>query len=118
MNSIPLHRFCCRTFIALIALALAVYGCASGPTIAGRWKAVDGNATVEFDSGGKFNAVDNEGMPVAGKYRLVGQDGIQFEIRHGEADTELVDARVTRLGDRLTLAFPGDDASETYERIP
>jgi hypothetical protein len=105
-------------FIALIALILAAYGCASGPTLVGRWKAVDGNATVEFDGDGKFHAVDNEGTPVAGKYRLVGQDGIQFEIRHGEADTELVDARVTRLDNRLTLSFPGDDASETYERIP
>jgi hypothetical protein len=118
MNSIHHHRPCCRMFIALIALILAAYGCASGPTLVGRWKAVDGNATVEFDGDGKFHAVDNEGTPVAGKYRLVGQDGIQFEIRHGEADTELVDARVTRLDNRLTLSFPGDDASETYERIP
>jgi hypothetical protein len=58
------------------------------------------------------------GRPLPENTRLVGQDGIQFEIRHGEADTELVDARVARLDDRLTLSFPGDDASETYERIP
>jgi hypothetical protein len=67
---------------------------------------------------GPFHAVDNEGMPVSGVYRLVGADGIRFEIRHGEAETEIIDARIIRAGERMTLTFPGENAIETYERIP
>ncbi|BBO67702.1 hypothetical protein DSCA_16320 [Desulfosarcina alkanivorans] len=118
MTSTHSHRPCGRILIALITLVLAAHGCASGPSLVGRWKAMEGSASVEFAVDGGFHAVDNEGMPVSGKYRLVGADGIQFEIRHGEADAEVVDARYTRLGERLTLAFPGEGAIETYHRIP
>lgn len=108
----------CRRLIALIVMALAAYGCASGPTIVGNWKAVEGTATVNFAVDGGFQAVDNQGMPVSGKYRLVGANGIQFEIQYDEAETETIAARVFRVGERLTLAFPGENAVETYERIP
>lgn len=119
MNAIPCHRACrCRYLISLIVLVLAAYGCASGPTIVGNWKAVDGNATVRFAADGVFHAVDNQGMPVSGNYRLMGEDGIQFEIRHSGEETETIDARVIRAGERLTLAFPGEHAIETYERVP
>jgi hypothetical protein len=101
----------------LIVLTLAVYACASGLSLVGHWKAVEGAASVHFDPDGTFSAVDTEGMPVSGKYRLVGPDGIRFEIRH-DAGTERVDARMTRSGERMTLVFPGENASETYERIP
>jgi hypothetical protein len=119
MTTTHRHRTCrCRHAIVLILLTLAVYACASGPAIVGHWKAVEGRATVHFDPDGAFTAVDNQGMPVSGKYRLVGPDGIRFEIRHGEADAERIDARMTRSGERMTLVFPGENAIETYERIP
>lgn len=108
----------CRRLIALIAIALAAYGCASGPTIVGNWEALEGTATVSFADDGVFHAVDNQGMPVSGIYRLMGADGIQFEIRHGGEETETIDARIIRTGERLTLTFPGENAAETYERIP
>ena len=44
--------------------------------------------------------------------------GIQFEIRHGGEETETIDARIVRADERLTLTFPGENAVETYERIP
>lgn len=119
MNTIPCcmsNRF--RFLIALMVVTAAVCGCASGPTIVGNWKAVDGAATVRFAADGVFHAVDNQGMPVSGNYRLVGADGIQFEIRHSGEETETIDATVIREGERLTLAFPGEHAIETYERIP
>jgi hypothetical protein len=111
-------------------MTLAAYGCGSGPnlldnlkalegpTIVGNWRAVEGTATVSFAADGVFHAVDNQGMPVTGNYRLMGADGIQFEIRHGGEKTETVDARVIQAGERLTLTFPGENALETYERIP
>ena len=79
---------------------------------------MEGNATVRFAADGVFHAVDNQGMPVTGNYRLMGADGIQFEIRHGGEKTETIDARVIQAGERLTLTFPGEHALETYERIP
>ncbi|WP_372679010.1 hypothetical protein [Desulfosarcina sp.] len=125
MNTIP-RLMCCRRsrLIALIVMVLAAYGCASGPTLLSRptligdWKAVDGTATVRFSADGVFHAVDNQGMPVSGNYRLVGSDGIQFEIRHGGEETETIDARIIQAGERLTLIFPGENAMETYKRIP
>jgi hypothetical protein len=119
MNTIVCQLSCrCRHLIVLIFMALAAYGCATGPTIVGNWKAVDGTATVRFAADGIFHAVDNQGMPVSGNYRLMGADGIQFEIRSGGDETETIDARIVRAGERLTLAFPGEQAIETYERVP
>ena len=111
----------CRSWrlIALIVMALTAYGgCASGPTIVGSWQALEGTAMVRFADDGVFFAVDNQGMPVSGVYRLMGADGIQFEIRHGGEETETIDARIIRAGERLTLTFPGENAVEIYKRIP
>jgi len=127
MKTIPCLVTCRRRrLIVLIVMALVAYGCASGPTfwptsgptIVGNWKAVEGSATVRFAADGVFHAVDNQGMPVSGNYRLMGADGIRFEIRHGGEETETIDARVIQAGERLTLTFPGEHSLETYERIP
>lgn len=125
MKTINPYRPCrYRCLIVLVVIVLAAYGCAAGPTmlsgpsIIGDWKAVDGPATVRFAADGMFHAVDNQGMPVSGNYRLKGADGIQFEIRHAGEETETIDARVIQTGDRLTLRFPGENAVEIYERIP
>jgi hypothetical protein len=104
--------------IVLIVLALAAHGCATGPTILGNWQALEGSAKVSFAGNGVFRAVDDQGNPVSGVYRLMGADGIQFEIEHDGGDTETIDARINRAGERLTLTFPGENASETFERIP
>lgn len=127
MKTIPCLVTCRRRrLIVLIVMALVAYGCSSrptfwptsGPTIVGHWKAVEGSATVRFAADGVFHAVDNQGMPVSGNYRLMGADGIRFEIRHGGEETETIDARVIHAGERLTLTFPGEHNLETYERIP
>ena len=131
MKTVPCLMPCRRRcLIVLIVMTLAAYGCGSGPnlldnlkalegpTIVGNWRAVEGTATVSFAADGVFHAVDNQGMPVTGKYRLMGVDGIQFEIRYGGEKTETIDARAIQAGERLTLTFPGEHALETYERIP
>lgn len=125
MNTSPCRLFCrCRRLMVLLVMVLAAYACVSGPTtlsgptILGDWKAVDGPASVRFAADGTFHAVDNQGMPVSGKYRLIGADGIQFEIRHAGEETETIQARVIQAGERLTLTFPGENAIETYQRLP
>lgn len=125
------HRVGCRRrLIGLIVMTLAAYGCASGPTlvdhlkalegptIVGNWRALEGAATVSFAADGVFHALDNQGMPVSGKYRRVGTDGIQFEVRHSGGQTETIDVKVVQAGDRLTLTFPGENAVENYQRMP
>ncbi len=108
---------CCR--IAVLAIIFAIYGCAAGPMVVGDWQAVEGTARVTFRSDGEFDAVDNAGMAVNGRYRLTGVDGIQFEVRHGgEHETEVIDARVVREEDRLMLIFPGEASVQNYRRIP
>jgi hypothetical protein len=119
MKTIRLHWPCLGwRLLALMMITLIAHGCASGPTIVGTWQAVEGNATVSFADNGVFHAVDNQGMPVSGIYRLKGADGIQFEIRHGGEETETIDAKINRAGEQITLTFPGENAVETYKRIP
>lgn len=104
--------------IAMFAIIIAVCGCAAGPSVVGKWQAEEGTASVSFGTDGIFHAVDNEGMAVSGNYRLVGADGIQFEVLHGGHESELIDARVAREGDRLMLIFPGENAVDTYLLLP
>jgi hypothetical protein len=86
--------------------------------VVGHWQAMEGTASVTFKPDGEFEAVDNMGMAVTGTYRLIGTGGIQFEVRHGDHETEVIDARVVREDDRLTLTFPGEALAETYRRSP
>ena len=111
---------CCRCAfsIALLTIILAVCGCAAGPSVVGKWQAEEGAASVSFGTDGVFHAVDNEGMAVSGNYRLVGADGVQFEVLHGGHESEVIDARVAREGDRLMLTFPGENAVDTYRLLP
>jgi hypothetical protein len=119
MSRLVRYRFrrqCCR--ITSLAIIFAICGCAAGSIVVGDWQAVQGTARVTFKPDGGFEAVDNAGMAVSGRYRLTGVDGIQFEFRHGEHETEVVDARVVREEDRLMLIFPGEASVQHYRRIP
>ena len=119
MTAFCFFRCCrCAVSIALLAIVLAVCGCAAGPSVVGKWQAVEGPASVSFGTDGVFRAVDNQGMAVSGNYRLVGADGIQFEVLHGGHESEVIDARVARDGDRLMLTFPGEEAVDIYHRLP
>lgn len=119
MKPIRRHRSCTNwCLIALIVIFLFAHGCASGPTIVGNWQALEGNVRLTFADDGVFHAVDNQGMPVSGIYHLTGADGIQFNIRHGKEESETIDARIIRAGERLILSFPGENTVDTYERIP
>ena len=111
----PCHR---DHLMVQIVIAVAVMSCASGPAIVGNWRALGGVASVSFANDGEFQAVDTEGVALSGTYRMIGADKIQFAFRHDGERVEVVDARVIREGDRLILSFPGEDAIETYERIP
>ena len=114
---LPRHRSSILLSVLLVIL-LAIGGCATGPTVVGHWQAEQGTASVRFAADGHFQAVDNQGMAVSGTYRLTGADGIQFEVRHSDNESEVIDARAVRRDDRLTLIFPGETAVETYRLVP
>jgi len=102
----------------IIVAAVLAFGCALRPTVTGKWQDVKGPATVRFEANGVFHAVDNEGMAVSGAYHLKGDDGIQFEVDHGEAQKEIIQARIVLEEDRMVLIFSDGDEVETYRRLP
>ena len=102
----------------IILVAVFGFGCALRPTVTGKWQVMKGPASVRFEADGVFHAVDNEGMAVSGSYRLTGNDGIQFEVDHGEAQPEIIQARLVLEEERMVLIFPGDDGVQTYRRLP
>ena len=104
--------------IALALLFLITCGCAAQSAVVGRWQSLEGPGGVVFHADGTFEAVDNQGMPVDGKYRMKGTDGVRFEIEHANNETESIDARMSREGDRLTLIFSDQDAVENYQLVP
>lgn len=101
-----------------ITVLLFICACAATPAIVGRWESLDGPGGVTFHADGTFQAIDNQGMPVEGTYRMAGPDAVRFEIVHGNQETESIGARVVRDGGRLTLVFPEQDAVENYRRLP
>ncbi|WP_319524884.1 hypothetical protein [uncultured Desulfosarcina sp.] len=107
-----------RMLMIVVVAAVLVSGCALRPTVTGKWQDVKGPATVHFEADGVFHAVDNEGMAVSGTYRLTGADGIQFEVDYGEAQNEIIQARMILEEDRMVLIFSEGDEVETYRRLP
>ena len=118
---VPTRRFSLFSssiITVIIVVAVFFFGCALRPTLTGKWQDVKGPATVRFEADGVFHAVDNEGMAVSGTYRLTGDDGIQFEVTHDEAQPEIIQARMILEEDRMVLILPGDDEVQTYRRLP
>lgn len=118
---VPTRRFSffsSSILTGVIAVAVFFFGCALRPTLTGKWLNVKGPATVRFEADGVFHAVDNEGMAVSGTYRLTGDGSIQFEVDHGDAQPEIIQARMVLEEDRMVLIFPGDDEVQTYRRLP
>jgi len=105
-------------FTVIIVAAVFGFGCSLQPMVTGKWQDMKGPATVRFEADGVFHAVDNEGMAVSGTYRLTGDDGIEFEVNHGEAQPEIIKARMVLQGDRMVLIFDGENSVQTYRRLP
>jgi hypothetical protein len=102
--------------LLLFVMILMLASCAFGPGIAGKWRQVGREATLEFSGDGSFRAVDNEGMAVSGTYRLSGDSSLRFAIHHAGAPEEIVDLQVSLHGDVLTLKTPDLRETEQYRR--
>ena len=69
-------------------------------------------ATLEFHSDSTFNAVDDMGMAVSGKYTLDEDRNIRFEIKHKDSSNEIINGVLAVHGDELT--YTTEDFKEVY----
>jgi len=96
--------------------AVVLVSCAHTNNLAGKWQEVGKKSTIEFHSDGTFNAVDDMGMAVSGKYTLQAQGAIRFEILHKGNSPEIIHATLNAQGDELTFTSADEKKVETYKR--
>ena len=102
-------------FLASFSAVLLV-SCAHTNNLTGKWREAGKKSTLEFHSDGTFNAVDDMGMAVSGKYFLQENGAVRFEItREGNAP-EIVEGKLILQGDELTLISPDNKETEKYRR--
>ena len=83
----------------------------------GKWREVGKKSTIEFHSDGTFNAVDDMGMAVSGKYSLQENGAVRFEITREGYAPEIVEGKLILHGDELTFSYADDKKVETYKRV-
>lgn len=87
------------------------------PELVGKWREVGRAATIEFLKDGGFKAVDNEGLAVSGRYTLIKDGSIKFEIQREGTTDEVVTLNFSLTGHDLKLT-PADAGGgvEHYRR--
>jgi len=100
----------------IIALAFILACAANTPNIVGQWKEIGKTATLEFQKDGTFKAVDNQGMAVNGKYKLIEPGNIRLEIFRQDSPPEIVKGTFSLQGDVLTVTSADGKEVERYKR--
>jgi len=90
--------------------------CAQKQDVAGKWQEVGKAATIELRKDGTFNAVDDMGMAVSGKYTLQEKGAIRFEITREGSSPEIINGKLAVRGDELTFTSADDKKVETYKK--
>ena len=90
--------------------------CTHTNNLTGKWREAGKKSTIEFHSDGTFNAVDDMGMAVSGKYTLQEKGSIRFEILHNGNSPEIIHATLNAQGDELTFTSADEKKVETYKR--
>jgi hypothetical protein len=104
-------------FLLAILLLFFMISCTSTPKLAGKWREIGKTATIEFLEDDSFKAVDNMGMAVSGKYTLLENGNIRFEIGHQGSSKEIVEGRLSMQGDELVISFGKGKEVERYRRV-
>ena len=102
--------FTALTFASLVS-------CTHVPDVAGRWQEIGTTGRLELHRDGTFNAVDDMGMAVSGKYVLQEDGNIRFEIIRRGSPPEIINRKVSVHGNELTFSSPDNGEIETYTRI-
>jgi len=93
-----------------------IISCAHTPGVVGKWREVGKTATVEFWKDGTFEAVDNQGMAVSGKYTLSENGNARFEIEREGSPPEIVSGKISVRGEELTLVSGDGEEVDKYKR--
>jgi len=104
-------------FLLVSFSAVLLVSCAQKQDVSGAWREVGKKSTIEFHTDGTFDAVDDTGMAVNGKYILQKNGSIQFEITHEGSAPEIVEGKLSERGDELTFSSADDKKIETYKRV-
>jgi len=104
-------------FLLPTILLFFMISCASTPKLAGKWQEIGKTATIEFLEDGSFKTVDNMGMAVSGKYTLLGNGNIRFEIVHQGSSKEIVEGKFSMQEDELVISFGKGKEVERYKRV-
>jgi len=105
-----------RCSVLVIIALFFILACASTPFIVGKWKEIGKTATLEFWKDGTFKAVDNQGMAVKGKYKLIEPENVRFEIFRQDSPPEIVNGTYSLQGDLLTVTSADGKEIERYKR--
>ena len=104
-------------FLFTVMLIAVLLSCAQKQDVTGKWQEVGKKSTIEFHTDSTFNAVDDMGMAVSGKYTLQENGSIRFEITHDGSAPEIVEGKLNKRGDELTFSSADDNKVETYKRV-
>jgi hypothetical protein len=104
-------------FLFTVMLIAVLLSCAQKQDVTGKWQEVGKKSTIEFHRDSTFNAVDDMGMAVSGKYILEENGTIRFEIAHKGSAPEIVEGKLSERGDELTFSSADDKKVETYKRV-
>ena len=106
-------------FFLLVSFSVVLLGsCAHSKNLTGKWQEIGKKSIIEFYADGTFNAVDDMGMAVSGKYTLQEKGTIRFEILHKGNSPEIIQGTLNAQGDELTFTSADDKKVETYKRVP
>ncbi len=104
-------------FLLPIILLFLMTSCANTPKLAGKWREIGKTTTIEFLEDGSFKAVDNMGMAASGKYTLLGNGNIRFEIAHQGSSKEIIEGKLSMQEDELVISFGKGKEVERYKRV-
>jgi hypothetical protein len=100
-----------------IVLFFVVVSCANKPMLIGKWREMGKIATIEFLEDGSFKAMDNMGMAVSGKYSLLENGNIRFEIAGQGTSKEIIEGEFSMQKDELVISFGNGKEVERYGRV-
>jgi len=101
-----------------VLLIVSLVSCAHTNNLAGKWQEIGKKSTIEFHTNGTFDAVDDMGMAVRGKYFLQENNTVRFEITREGAAPEIIRGKLILQGDELTLISADNKETEKYRRAP
>lgn len=107
------------SFLPLLSMMVSVLliCCANSSYLLGKWRENGKSATLEFLHDGSFSATDNQGMYVKGKYTLLKNGNVKFEIEHPGASTEILILTISVSSDALTIVNEQPGKVERYSRM-